>query len=197
LERRDVAVPVAGLQHLTIPATWFRTAPGMPSVCAGHGLPAVRYEEIRVPSWPKVRRGFGGLLADLGEVAEAIRPTRLTVITGWPLCEQCAGTSALRRRLTAVLFFGGLALVGGGLLARLVLGHPTLWLALPMIAGLVTMITSPWVWRAGLAAQISRAVTSEDGQYVLLRKPSPEFAEQLGQLINSSPGYYGASRVYR
>ncbi|MFC6018556.1 hypothetical protein ACFP2T_20395 [Plantactinospora solaniradicis] len=168
----------------------------MPQVdrCARHGLPSARRVDFALQSRPKLTESNpalgGNVLATAGRVGEHAGKVRVTRIAGWPLCARCVRTRRWWLLVASVCFWGGLALLAGAIVARIVAGQSAV-LGIPMIGGIVLAIASPAPFVLASLPRITKARTSDDGGAVLVRDAHPEFAAQVRATVDRLPQHPG------
>lgn len=128
----------------------------LPTHCSRHGLPAVRQQDFVLQSKPRL----GG-----------------TDVRGWPLCGRCVRARVCWLAVASVLFFGGLAVFAGSLIAAAASDGP--WLAGLAAAGFVLMPLAAVPFALGSLPRLIRARTSSDGESVVISRPSRAFTAQL------------------
>ncbi|MER7113989.1 hypothetical protein ABT332_05810 [Saccharomonospora azurea] len=108
------------------------------------------------------------------------RKVRTTEVRGWPLCDVCTRTRTLWLSVAAVLFFGGLLVFAGSLVAGILAEKGTMRaLAGVAVAGFVLMIVSAFPFSKGGMSRVIGASTAPQGDAVLVENPSPSFRAEL------------------
>jgi hypothetical protein len=162
--------------------------------CARHGSPVGRRVSFALQSRPKLNESnpalSGNVLATAGRVAEHAGKVRVTRITDWPLCARCVRTRRWWLLVASVCFWGGLALLAGAVVARVVSGQSAV-LGIPMIGGIVLAIASPAPFVLASLPRITQARTSDDGAAVLVRDAHPEFAAEVLAAVDRSGQHPG------
>lgn len=179
---------MTGDRSIAIPAGVLAGVPARSTVCAWHGLPAVRRAGFALQSRPARRAGprYGeNVLSMTARLAENAAQVKVSRISGWPLCGRCVRTRRLWLAVAAVLFWGGLAAVAAGVVARVVLGEATAALAVPFVGGIVMAIVSPAPFVAGSLPRVTRARTSADGTYVQVTDADPRFVAEVRSLLQA------------
>lgn len=153
----------------------------LPDRCSRHGRGQVRRKYLalqsRVQHTDVPRRGSNPLTA-FARVGERARKARITWVRGWPLCATCVRTRVFWFGLVQVLFWGGVLLLVGAVVARVRIGQEEV-LAAPAVAGLAMMLCSVLPFVRGSYGRILGARTSQDGEHVILDRPAPEFVRRL------------------
>ncbi|EHK85289.1 hypothetical protein SZMC14600_16691 [Saccharomonospora azurea SZMC 14600] len=101
--------------------------------------------QSRVPlEGSRTRRvGVLGAVGMAERLDQHARKVRTTEVRGWPLCDVCTRTRTLWLSVAAVLFFGGLLVFAGSLVAGILAEKGTMRaLAGVAVAGFVLMIVS-------------------------------------------------------
>jgi len=167
---------------LAIPVAMLTAVVPRVNRCARHGLPPVKRTSFALQSRPKLDESnvalSGNVAATTGRLAEHAKKVKVTRITDWPLCASCARTRRWWLLVAAVFLWGGLALVAGAVVARIVNGQSAA-LAIPMIGGILLAIASPAPFVMGSIPRIIRSRTSDDGSAVVVRDPHPQFAAEV------------------
>ncbi|HEY0700926.1 MAG TPA: hypothetical protein VGD43_24345 [Micromonospora sp.] len=167
---------------LSIPVTELDATTPRLDVCARHGRPVAKRINFVLQSRPRLESNValsGNVAATTGRVAEHARKVKVTRVSGWPLCATCVRTRILWVTIAAICFWGGLLAFAGAVVARLVIGHPSTALSIPLYAGIVGVIASPAPFVLGSVPRVINARTSDDGSAVVVRDPDPRFAEQV------------------
>lgn len=113
----------------------------------------------------------------LGQHAQKVRVTR---VKGWPLCDVCARTRAGWLTVSCAMFFAGLLMFAGSLIAGILAEAGTVpALAGVAMAGLVVLILSAFPFARGGLARVIGAHTAPEGGSILVVNPSAEFLAGL------------------
>lgn len=167
---------------LAIPADTINSVTPHLDCCSRHGQSPARRIRFALQSRPKLagnRALTGNVAATAGRLADHAAKVRVTRVTEWPLCSRCATTRRWWLAVAVVCFWGGLALLAGAIVARVVAGGPSAALGIPMFTGIALMIASPAPFVLGSIPRIINARTSDDGSAVVVRDPHPRFAASV------------------
>lgn len=177
-----------GPESLGVSADWMQATTTMPARCVRHGLPAVQTVDLALQSRPPLPDdlptrgnilGLGGRLGEWGQRVKVIR------VRGWPLCSKCVTQRRAWIWPTRVMFWGGLALLIGAVVARILAG-PAPLLGIPMLGGCALMLASVIPFTRASYLRITQAQTSADGSQVIITNPHPRFASELHGLVDST-----------
>lgn len=173
---------------LRVPASWMQATTTMPTHCVRHGLPAVRTVDLGVQSRPQLPGNLptrGNVLGLGSRLAERGQRVKVTRVHGWPLCGRCVTQRRAWIWPTWVLFWGGLALVIGAVVVR-VLAGPAAMLGIPLLGGLLMMLASVIPFTRASYLRITRTQTSVDGAHLIVTNPHPRFASELSALVDNT-----------
>lgn len=171
---------------VTLPAEFVGRQGNLPRHCSRHGLPAVRQKDFLLQSKVKIEGnrfmqvGGRGVLGMAERLDQHRKNVRVAEVRGWPLCGRCVRTRALWVSVAAAMFFGGLAVFVGSLIAAAVTdGMP--WLAGVAVAGFALLPLSAFPFVLGSLPRLTGARTSPDGASVIVTNPSQAFTAELSR----------------
>lgn len=158
----------------------------LPSHCSRHGRPAVRRADFTLQSKVRLkgsrtrRVGVFGAVGMAERLDQHARKVRVTQVKGWPLCDVCARTRTRWLTVAAVLFFGGLLVFAGSLVAGILAEAGTVrWLAGVALAGFVVAVLAAFPFSRGSMSRVIGASTAPEGDAVLVENPSAPFRAEL------------------
>lgn len=176
-------------QEVVLSAELAGTADALPSCCARHGRDAVRRKDFALQSRAKPegsRFMSANALGMAGRLGEKARKTRFVRVRGWPLCSVCVRKRLSLFLLTQVVFWSGLILVLAAVVGRIASGEPSALLGGLLGLGVVLMLGSAFVFYLGSVPRLVQARASEDGQFVIISRPHPNFSNEVAAGVPES-----------
>lgn len=159
------------------------TTPGrLPEVCAKHGRPASRRVKLALQSRTRISgsRALSGNVLSVGNrLGQWAQQVRITYVRDWPLCRRCALRRTTLLTTSVIMFWGGIVLLVGGFVARLVIGHASPALGMPVMLGFGLPLGAVVPFAIGSLPRLTRARTSSDGESVLVESPHAAFAARI------------------
>lgn len=163
------------IMSIAIPGYWATAGYGVPAVCAKHGRPEVRRAKTTpvspIPGWMYALIVAGFMIFIIVRVATR----KALTIPAWPFCESC-----VRRRTTRLWAAIATIAVGTGAFVLAagdwIPGGPATGMAglFIVMAGVIGLVPARWSVIAG-------AKLSDDGFWITVRNPHPEFMAQFAQ----------------
>ncbi|OZM70046.1 hypothetical protein CFN78_27330 [Amycolatopsis antarctica] len=152
----------------------------LPRYCTRHGRPATRRKDFALQSKVRIegRRIFANVFSQTERLAQHASKVRVIDVKGWPLCAVCVRTRTSWLAVASALFFGGLAALVGSLAVG-AFTDGMQWLAAVAVGGFVLMPLAAFPFVRGSMGRLIGAMTSPDGESVIVENPSAAFLAEL------------------